>query len=756
MAINTIKATIQMRKGLERDFDADQMTAGEWAVSTDVKYVRMCFMPGLVLRMATYEGFEADMVQVREILNECQDIQVAVDAMADIVEQHKDDAEAYAKLSESWAKGGTGVRPNEDLNNSAYLSSLSQSYAKGTGGQVRPGDDEDSAKGYYEKTRQIAQSANGLIPMGTIAFADLPTSNILQGAMYNISDDFTSDNRFIDGGGKYYGAGSNIYWVATEQKWDVTAPSAVYGVKGDNETSYRQGLVNITPADIGAATIEDMENVNPDYVGTKEDLDAKIASGDVEDGATAYLYNYDGYSDGYEPNRVIVTDENGMFTESVVTSEELGFLTGATSNIQGQFDDIQEQIGDLGMYVADKETLDKIYNLLSVDPIYGFIEHNDILSSSSRIEYIGANKDYNPITITKGGGYSLGDWADFPILKANKPWMVKSDGTPDYRLSESDYTKKEDNQTTSDVSNTSYNGGTFSWLMKIYKQEYMVGTDRVVKFSFRKRDGFEAVGFIDPDGKELEGVWIPMFYGSVVDGTMKSISGTQPDYNKTTDAQKTAIDAFGSRAKFFGGSIVETITDLLLMWGKDSNTENVYGYGNHGGYNPALSPTYGVKANAVIGGGQFYGTSDGSSLNKILHSIVLGSWQQWMRDPYTLCVNGRVRVSKNYGYDLTGASYEDTGISYPANANGAYPHEYRSVPGFGALHTYPYKGSSITGGCDGFWLNIGITAVARRFGTCDAGSLCGSRALLLSGSAAFATWGVGCAVLLLPPVGVAA
>lgn len=407
-------------------------------------------------------------------------------------------------------------------------------------------------------------------------------------------------------------------------------------------------------------------------------------------------------------------------------------------------------------FIADKETLDKVYSILASDEVYGFIEHNATLAPGSRIEYIGANKNFNPITVTKGGGYSLGDWADFPVLVANKPWMVRSDGTPDYRLKEDNYAYKEDGTTASDVANTSYNGGAFSWLMKIYKQEYMVGTDRVVKFSFRKRDGFEAVGFIDPDGKELEGVWIPMFYGTIIDSTMKCISGNQPDYSKTTDAQKTAIDKFGSRAKFLGGPIVETINDLLLMWGKDCNIESVYGNGNHSGYDSSLTPTMGVKQNAVVGGGQFYGTSDGKSLNKILHSIVLGSWQQWMRDPYTLSVNGKVKVSKNYTYDLTGASYEDTGISYPETVSGAYPHEYRTVPGFGALPTFPYKGSSITGGCDGFWVNVGITAVALRFGSCYYGSLCGSRALHLDNTAALAYWSIGCAILLLPPVGVAA
>lgn len=96
MAVNTTLATIQMRRGLEQDFDAEQLTAGEWAVSTDKKYVRMCFFPGLVVRMATYEAFEEDMKQIQDILAECEDIQVAVDAMAKLAEQHKNAAAASA------------------------------------------------------------------------------------------------------------------------------------------------------------------------------------------------------------------------------------------------------------------------------------------------------------------------------------------------------------------------------------------------------------------------------------------------------------------------------------------------------------------------------------------------------------------------------------------------------------------------------------------------------------------------------------
>ena len=411
--------------------------------------------------------------------------------------------------------------------------------------------------------------------------------------------------------------------------------------------------------------------------------------------------------------------------------------------------------------IADKETLDKIYNALVPDEIYGFIEHMDILAPGQRIEYTGANKDYSPITVNKETGQaSYNSWANFPWLLANKPYMVHSDGTADYRLNENNYAQKEDGSA-SDVANAAYDGGAFAWAMKIYKQEYTVGSDRVVNFSISKRDGFEPIGFIDPSNRELEGVWIPMFYGTIISDKMKCISGNQPCYNTATAAEKTAIDAFGSKAKFFGGAIVETLIDLMILFAKTTDLQAAYGNGNCSGYDASLAPTYGVKQNAVVGGGQFYGTSDGKSLNKIFHSIVLGSYNQWMRDPYVVCVNGKVKVSKNYNYDLTGAAYEDAGITHgKINDNAAYgpvyAHIFRTIGGFGALPAAPYKGSTALGGCDGMWVNTGITAVARRFGACNDGLTAGPRALSLLNPAGNADWNIGAAILLLPPVGVAA
>lgn len=102
---------IQVRRGNESDFDASKMLPGEWAVSLDTKYVRMCFSPGVVLRMATYEGFEADKAQFQAILAECRSIQSAVqriqaevNSKASLVVEYSNNAKTSADKAHSEAE----------------------------------------------------------------------------------------------------------------------------------------------------------------------------------------------------------------------------------------------------------------------------------------------------------------------------------------------------------------------------------------------------------------------------------------------------------------------------------------------------------------------------------------------------------------------------------------------------------------------------------------------------------------------------
>lgn len=154
----------------------------------------------------------------------------------ELAEGYESQAESYAKEAKSWAIGEGGVRNDEAINNAKY---------------------------FVEKAQKIVDAAGsgGLIPMGTVTFANLPASDIKTGWMYNISDDFTSDSRFEDGGNIHYRAGANIYYTAGG-KWDVLTGIQVTGVKGNSETDYRTGNVNITKENIGLGNVPNVDTNN--------------------------------------------------------------------------------------------------------------------------------------------------------------------------------------------------------------------------------------------------------------------------------------------------------------------------------------------------------------------------------------------------------------------------------------------------------------------------------------------------------------
>lgn len=160
----------------------------------------------------------------------------------------------------------------------------------------------------------------------------------------------------------------------------------------------------------------------------------------------------------------------------------------ADSSVQTAIEKINEAITGISENSADlsaiKASLSAIRAALveAEEPVYGFIDHMGVDNPTQKIEYIGKNKDYAPMTMDMSTHVmSYGSWSDFYVLKANRPAMVRRDGTLDYWLNPDDYNLKEGG-TASDVANIDYDGNAFSWLPKIYKWEYTVGDDRYVLF----------------------------------------------------------------------------------------------------------------------------------------------------------------------------------------------------------------------------------------------------------------------------------
>ena len=84
----------------------------------------------------------------------------------------------------------------------------------------------------YSKTevdnKVSAALTSAIVPKGTVTYSNLPTpAKANLGYMYNVSDAFTTDARFVDGASKKYEVGAYVYVVAitngssTEYKFDV-------------------------------------------------------------------------------------------------------------------------------------------------------------------------------------------------------------------------------------------------------------------------------------------------------------------------------------------------------------------------------------------------------------------------------------------------------------------------------------------------------------------------------------------------------
>lgn len=125
--------------------------------------------------------------------------EISVKQAVDEIETYLNEAVTSANLSKSYAVGNSGVRENEDVDNAHY---------------------------YYELVKTVVDGLNsGFIPMGTISFSELATAEKATGYVYNIKDDFVTDETFREGSGKSYTAGSNVYYTATGY-WDCFGGAA--------------------------------------------------------------------------------------------------------------------------------------------------------------------------------------------------------------------------------------------------------------------------------------------------------------------------------------------------------------------------------------------------------------------------------------------------------------------------------------------------------------------------------------------------
>lgn len=378
---------------------------------------------------------------------------------------------------------------------------------------------------------------------------------------------------------------------------------------------------------------------------------------------------------------------------------------------------------------------------------YGFRVKEDESNPSSRVEYLFDAVGMTPAGMNYDTGvFNYGSWADFWAVRDNKAVMVKNDGTVDYELNPNDYTKRLVSGGDSDVANTEYAGNAMSAIPLVWVKRYHENGYRYVIFCESQYDeSYKAYAHTRPDGSISPFAYGPMFEGAIVDSKLRSLSGLAPTSKTTASAEVTAAQANGEKWTITTWAFWNLIHDLLVLLGKSTNVQAVFGQGHTTG---GTSEADLLNTGLLLDKGQFYGTSDTLSSVKVFH--MENVWgDRWDRIVGLIYDNGNYEVKmtpEGSGYNLTGEGYTSLGSGIPATTHGGGYVKKAKQTEYGLFPT-DLAGSEATYDCDYHYYNPAIVAVAIVGGNCDNGAQCG-RYLNVNNVAGNARWNIGASLYL--------
>ena len=395
-------------------------------------------------------------------------------------------------------------------------------------------------------------------------------------------------------------------------------------------------------------------------------------------------------------------------------------------------------------------------NIASATPkeytLYGFkIAKNDS-NPATRVTYTEGAEGLTPAYMDFANNrFEYGSWENAFFMP--KPVMLKYDGTVDYFLNPNDLTKKADG-TASDIADTSYGGNAMMQFPTIYFKRWEDSSYEYVNICDIALDSdYKAYAHHDSAGNVIPYIYMSI-YGNcgLSSSKLRSISGLTPIASNTATQERTYAKNNGAIYDIDVLADRMMVNDLLVLIGKSTNTQAVFGRGNDsGGQNGVL------RTGTMNDKGLFWGTNaDGTHGVKVFG---LENWwgNQWRRTAGLINAFGVQKVKLTYGredgsttdgYNETGSGYITISGATPSGTSGGYINaskmtEYGKIP-------YTASGSDSTHECDGLWFNNSQTNFALCGGASGSGLHVGAFCSNLSDAASDSGWDSGAALSCKP------
>ena len=323
------------------------------------------------------------------------------------------------------------------------------------------------------------------------------------------------------------------------------------------------------------------------------------------------------------------------------------------------------------------------------------------------------NYGFTPAKMNFGGSFSYGSWNYAPGEKfMPRPCMLASNGTVSYYLNPDDYTKKSTGEG-SDVASTSFDGNAMVEWPKIYTKRWE--SDGIYHFrcsDVQVDDDWECWSNYDRSNNQIDHFYTPIYFGSHVSSKLRSISGQSCIYNQNATTEINLAKANGE--DWYTEVLADRllIQDLLVMMGKSTNCQTVYGFGR---VNTSENANSGLMNNK----GMFWGAN-----NKNDGVKVFGMEHFWgnmyRRTAGWMLVNGTQKVKLTRGthdgstasdYNTTGNGYISVSDSTITGSNGGYIKGMK-IEAYGRLPK-TLSGSSSSFEADGVYYSNSGTMYAR-------------------------------------------
>ena len=374
---------------------------------------------------------------------------------------------------------------------------------------------------------------------------------------------------------------------------------------------------------------------------------------------------------------------------------------------------------------------------------YGYRIKKSESDPSARVEYLFDAVGLTPAHMDFSTGiFDYGDWADKWFVTKNRPFMQKSDGSVDYYLNPNNYDFKEDD-TASDVSNVDYDGNAMAQIPLCWVKRYEEnGYEYEIISNIQYDSDYKAYAHTRADGSIMDWFAWSMFGGSGNASKIRSLAEKTLAQSITAEQEITGCKANGSSWYTHTWSQRELIRTLLVLMGKSTNTQSVFGYGNcRSVQNDAGLLTTGTLKNM----GQFYGYNDATHQVKVFH--IEKFWgDQWDRTAGVIYNGGKVYVKmtpEDGGYRITDTTgYHNTDITLSGTSGGYISAGIMSEYGF---IPKAVSGSDSTNYCDGTWFNnSGLCFLVAGACASDASALGGAFAFSVGNAPSYAHWYIGC------------